>query len=123
MAIMYGVGEASVVFLGYIFVFEEVGTCFKIKTYFVIFLLCFAASLHAVDSGNNNSDDNKQSRKVRITTEMGSLVCGIIKAFRLLCSVSRIVNNRLVDDFTKTSRPCPPFCIHPITAAPGVAYN
>jgi rhodanese-related sulfurtransferase len=28
--------------------------------------------------------------------------------------------SRLVDDFTKTSRPCPPFCIHPISAAPGV---
>ena len=28
--------------------------------------------------------------------------------------------NRLNDDFAKTSRPCPPFCIHPISAAPGV---
>jgi len=28
--------------------------------------------------------------------------------------------NRLVDDFAKTSRPCPPFCIHPMSAAPGV---
>lgn len=28
--------------------------------------------------------------------------------------------NRLVDDFAKTSRPCPPFCIHPMEAAPGV---
>ena len=27
---------------------------------------------------------------------------------------------RLTDDFSKTSRPCPPFCIHPISAAPGV---
>ena len=29
-------------------------------------------------------------------------------------------HNRLVDDFSKTSRPCPPFCIHPMKAAPGV---
>ena len=29
-------------------------------------------------------------------------------------------NNRLVDDFAKTSRPCPPFCIHPMQAAPNV---
>ncbi len=29
-------------------------------------------------------------------------------------------NNRLVDDFAKTSRPCPPFCIHPMSAAAGV---
>ncbi|OQX20315.1 MAG: hypothetical protein BWK76_01700 [Desulfobulbaceae bacterium A2] len=28
--------------------------------------------------------------------------------------------NRLVDDFAKTSRPCPPFCIHPMATAPGV---
>ena len=28
--------------------------------------------------------------------------------------------NRLIDDFSKTSRPCPPFCIHPMQAAPGV---
>jgi len=28
--------------------------------------------------------------------------------------------NRLVDDFAKTSRPCPPFCIHPMQAAPNV---
>ena len=37
-------------------------------------------------------------------------------------TVERIqdTENRLVDDFAKTSRPCPPFCIHPILAAPGV---
>lgn len=30
------------------------------------------------------------------------------------------VENRLSDDFTKTSRPCPPFCIHAMESAPGV---
>lgn len=29
-------------------------------------------------------------------------------------------DNRLDNSFTKTSRPCPPFCIHPMKAAPGV---
>ncbi len=29
-------------------------------------------------------------------------------------------SNKLVDDFAKTSRPCPPFCVHPMSAAPGV---
>jgi len=29
-------------------------------------------------------------------------------------------DNHLIDDFAKTSRPCPPFCIHPMSAAPGV---
>ncbi len=28
--------------------------------------------------------------------------------------------NRLSNSYTKTSRPCPPFCIHPMKAAPGV---
>lgn len=28
--------------------------------------------------------------------------------------------NKLVDDFAKTSRPCPPFCVHPMESAPGV---
>ncbi|MCK5697866.1 MAG: rhodanese-like domain-containing protein [Gammaproteobacteria bacterium] len=30
------------------------------------------------------------------------------------------INNRLVDDFTKTSRACPPFCIQPLHIAPDV---
>ena len=29
-------------------------------------------------------------------------------------------NNRLTDDYTKTSRPCPPFCIQPTEVAEGV---
>lgn len=28
--------------------------------------------------------------------------------------------NKIIDDFAKTSRPCPEFCIHPLTVAPGV---
>ncbi len=39
-----------------------------------------------------------------------------------LIEISRIqdTGHRLTSEFTKTSRACPPFCIHPITAAPGV---
>jgi rhodanese-related sulfurtransferase len=29
-------------------------------------------------------------------------------------------NHMLTGSFTKTSRPCPPFCVHPMSAAPGV---
>ncbi len=29
-------------------------------------------------------------------------------------------DNRIVDDFALTSRPCPPFCVQPMTIAPGV---
>ena len=38
-------------------------------------------------------------------------------------TVKRIqdTGNKLVDDFAKTSRPCPPFCVHPMESAPGVA--
>jgi rhodanese-related sulfurtransferase len=36
--------------------------------------------------------------------------------------VARIqdTTHRLTDDYTKTSRPCPPFCIHPTKVAPNV---
>ena len=30
------------------------------------------------------------------------------------------VNNRLTDDYTKTSRPCPPFCVQPTHVYPGI---
>lgn len=29
-------------------------------------------------------------------------------------------SNKLANSFTKTSRPCPPFCVHPMEIAPGV---
>lgn len=29
-------------------------------------------------------------------------------------------SNKLANSFTKTSRPCPPFCVHPMNIAPGV---
>ncbi|MGY3438617.1 MULTISPECIES: rhodanese-like domain-containing protein [unclassified Marinovum] len=39
-----------------------------------------------------------------------------------LLTIERIQDNanQLTGEFTKTSRPCPPFCIAPISAAPGV---
>jgi rhodanese-related sulfurtransferase len=45
-----------------------------------------------------------------------------IKQNGKLIKIERIqdVGNRLSDDFTKTSRPCPPYCIQPITIADGV---
>lgn len=57
--------------------------------------------------------------KVNITAEIPSVV---VNHRGVPVTIQRIqdVNNRLADDFTKTSRPCPPFCIHPIEAAPGV---
>ena len=90
----------------------------QMKKVVVIFLLSFSALLNAADP-RPNPDEKELSRKVRITAAMGSVA---ISHQGIPVTVQRIqnTNNRLVDDFTKTSRPCPPFCIHPITAAPGV---
>ena len=90
----------------------------QMKKVVVIFLLSFSALLNAADP-RPNPDEKELSRKVRITAAMDSVV---INHQGIPVTVQRIqnTNNRLVDDFTKTSRPCPPFCIHPITAAPGV---
>lgn len=56
---------------------------------------------------------------VGITESTHSIV---INHFGVPVTVERIqdTDNRLVDDFARTSRPCPPFCIHPISAAPEV---
>ncbi len=58
-------------------------------------------------------------RKVNITPEIASVV---VNHQGIQVTIERIqdVNNRLADDFTKTSRPCPPFCIHPIKTAEDV---
>ncbi|PCJ84335.1 MAG: sulfurtransferase [Thiotrichaceae bacterium] len=58
-------------------------------------------------------------RKVMITPSIDAVS---INHHGIPITVERIQNthNRLADDFTKTSRPCPPFCIHPISAAKGV---
>ncbi len=56
---------------------------------------------------------------VKITKNIPSLV---INHRGAPVKVQRIqdTSNKLVDDFAKTSRPCPPFCIHPMKAANGV---
>ena len=66
---------------------------------------------------NSHAADSK--RKVNITAEIASVV---VQHQGIPVTVERIqdTENRLADDFTKTSRPCPPFCIHPIDAAKGI---
>ncbi len=56
---------------------------------------------------------------VNITADIPSVT---VNHHGIPVKIERIQNthNRLVDDFSKTSRPCPPFCIHPMKAAPGV---
>lgn len=60
-----------------------------------------------------------EQHKVNITSNTPSVV---VNHNGVPITIQRIqdTNNRLADDFTKTSRPCPPFCIHPMQAAKGV---
>lgn len=60
-----------------------------------------------------------EQQEVRLTADLPFVV---VNHMGQEVTIKRIQdnNNRLADDFTKTSRPCPPFCIHPIQAAPGV---
>lgn len=78
--------------------------------YFFIHLLLFAVS---------NSYATEDDLKVKITSEMPFIN---VSHQGINIKVKRVqdTDNRLVDDFAKTSRPCPPFCIHPMSAAPGV---
>lgn len=75
----------------------------------ILVLLCFSQALQA----------ESKSREVKLTEEIESVT---INHQGLPVVIERIqdTNNRLADDFTKTSRPCPPFCIHPMEAAPNV---
>lgn len=57
--------------------------------------------------------------KVKITPEIGSVD---VKHNGKTVTIKRDQNNdsKVVEDFAKTSRNCPPFCIQPISLAPGV---
>lgn len=57
--------------------------------------------------------------KVKITPEIGSVD---VKHKGKTVTIKRDQNNdsKVVDDFAKTSRNCPPFCIQPMSLAPGV---
>jgi rhodanese-related sulfurtransferase len=67
----------------------------------------------------HTSQTQADEAPVGLTESIRSVV---INHFGLPVTVERIqdTENRLVDDFSKTSRPCPPFCIHPILAASDV---
>ncbi len=77
-------------------------------------LLCSAMIVFVITSVQATAQD------VRITPELETFRVSINGT---LIEISRIqdTTNRLTSDFSKTSRPCPPFCIHAMSAAPGVA--
>ena len=76
----------------------------------ILFSLCCFASFNVVA-------DNEYP--VGITPEMPYID---IQHEGQTVTVKRIqdTSNKLTDDFTKTSRACPPFCIHPMIVAPDV---
>lgn len=59
------------------------------------------------------------AQDVRITEDMPEVS---IRLNGQVVTIGRVQDqdNRLTGDFTRTSRACPPFCIHPMSAAPGV---
>lgn len=85
------------------------------RTWLATLGLLLACSLQQAQSATGGVD----KPTVNITEDTPSVE---IEHRGIPITIKRIsdVENRLVDDFTKTSRPCPPFCIHPMEAAPGV---
>lgn len=59
------------------------------------------------------------AQDVRITQDLDRIVVNLNGAN---VTIERNQNqaNRLASEFTKTSRPCPPFCIQPVKLAPGL---
>lgn len=60
-----------------------------------------------------------QAKDVRITQDMEVAEIAI-NGTTIVIERIEDLDNRLENDFAKTSRKCPPFCIHPMKAADGV---
>ena len=65
------------------------------------------------------SNNANEQVLVKITKDMPYL---IVKDHGVKVKIQRIqdTSNKLTDDYAKTSRPCPPFCIPPMKVVPGV---
>ncbi len=65
--------------------------------------------------------ENLQDRDliVKITEDI-PYITTINSGKKIIVERIQDTNNRLTDDYTKTSRPCPPFCIQPTKVADGV---
>ena len=59
------------------------------------------------------------AQEVRITPDMAERTL-ILDGERVTIARIQDQDHRLDSEFAKTSRPCPPFCIHEMLAAPGV---
>ncbi|WP_298676458.1 rhodanese-like domain-containing protein [uncultured Lentibacter sp.] len=60
------------------------------------------------------------AQDVRITPELSSKTITLTTGETLVIERIQDTAHRLDSEFTKTSRACPPFCISPISAAPGI---
>jgi len=62
---------------------------------------------------------SKDDLRVKITKDVGSIT---VNHLGQKVTIKRIQDpyHILSDDYTKTSRPCPPFCIHPMKVADGI---
>lgn len=60
-----------------------------------------------------------EAQDVRLTEEMTEAQV-MLNGQAVVISRNQDPTAALSGDFAKTSRPCPPFCIHPMEAAPGV---
>ncbi len=61
-----------------------------------------------------------QAQEVRITADKAEAVI-TINGQQIVIGRIQDQENTLVGNYARTSRPCPPFCIHPMAAAEGVA--
>ncbi len=88
-------------------------------THLLNFLFLLFAFIFFTPLTSHATDTPEIKHKVNITADIASVV---VDHQGILVTIKRIqdTDNRLSDDFTKTSRPCPPFCIHPIEAYKGV---
>lgn len=59
------------------------------------------------------------AQEVRITPDMLNIALDI-RGKTVVIERIQDPDNKLTNGFAKTSRACPPFCIHPMSAAPGV---
>lgn len=59
------------------------------------------------------------ANKVNITPDLASIT-GTVHGKKITIQRNQNTKNTVNPAFAKTSRPCPPFCIQPITLAPGV---
>ncbi|MEE9351991.1 MAG: rhodanese-like domain-containing protein [Thiotrichaceae bacterium] len=82
--------------------------------------MSFTNTLHSFFTKSNNREKSKvHSKSVNITAELKNVIVRH-KKHNMVIKRASDTNARIPEMYTKTSRPCPPFCIQPEKAAQGV---